>query len=144
MSNLTNLLEDLDDAIDELEENLHPLITHALTEEVSKLPLLDKAQLYILVTYAIDSILFSYLRLNGINPKEHAVSTEIARVRQYFDKIRNVEIVGSKRENMSLNRLAAGRVIKHALGGNQQHDHQKRTQRALTPDRAQAEQDRIG
>lgn len=58
MSNLTNLLEDLDDAIDELEENLHPLITHALTEEVSKLPLLDKAQLYILVTYAIDSILF--------------------------------------------------------------------------------------
>lgn len=62
MNNFNNLLEDLDDAIDELEENLRPLTTHALTEEVSKLPLLDKAQLYVLFTYAIDSILFCLYR----------------------------------------------------------------------------------
>lgn len=58
IGSLTNLLEDLDDAIDELEQNLRPLTMRALTEEASKLPLLDKAQLYILVTYAIESILF--------------------------------------------------------------------------------------
>ncbi|KAI4258877.1 MAG: hypothetical protein LQ352_000990 [Teloschistes flavicans] len=148
IGSLTNLLEDLDDAIDELEQNLRPLTMRALTEEASKLPLLDKAQLYILVTYAIESILFSYLRLNGIDPKEHPIATEIARVRQYFEKLKNVESIGSDRENLSLNKVAAGRVITHALvctflsGGNQQRDHQNKTQRAPELGRAQAAQNR--
>lgn len=57
-TDLTTLLEALDDDIDDLEESLEPLIKHGLTESASKLPLLDKAQLYILVTYAIETILF--------------------------------------------------------------------------------------
>jgi exosome complex protein LRP1 len=52
------LLEQLDDEIDDLEESLAPLIEVALSETTSKLPLLDKAKLYVLVTYAIESMLF--------------------------------------------------------------------------------------
>jgi exosome complex protein LRP1 len=52
------LLEQLDGEIDDLEESLAPLMTTALSETASKLPLLDKAKLYVLVTYAIESILF--------------------------------------------------------------------------------------
>lgn len=52
------LLDQLDDEIDDLEESLTPLITTALSDTTSKLPLLDKAKLYVLVTYAIESILF--------------------------------------------------------------------------------------
>lgn len=59
-TNLMSLLEILDDDIDELEETLAPVIKHALGDAASKLPLLDKAQLYILVTYAIESILFCW------------------------------------------------------------------------------------
>ncbi|KAL8811210.1 MAG: hypothetical protein Q9223_007580 [Gallowayella weberi] len=118
---LTNLLEILDDDIDELEESLAPLIKDELVESASRLPLLDKAQLYILVTYAIESILFSYLRLNGVDAKEHAIFRELARVRQYFEKVEHVETLGSKRENLSLDKAAAGRIIKHTLGGIKQH-----------------------
>lgn len=57
----------------------------------------------------------AYLRLNGINAKEHAVFRELARVRQYFEKVENVEKLGSRRENLSLDKAAAGRMIKHAL-----------------------------
>lgn len=59
-TDLLSLLEILDDDIDELEETLAPVTKHALGDAASKLPLLDKAQLYILVTYAIESILFCW------------------------------------------------------------------------------------
>lgn len=55
---MLSLLERLDDEIDDLEESLAPLAEPALSETASKLPLLDKAQLYVLVTYAIESLLF--------------------------------------------------------------------------------------
>jgi hypothetical protein len=57
-SNIFSLLEQLDDEIDDLEEAISPLIKGPLSESVSKLPLLDKAKLYVLVTYAIESMLF--------------------------------------------------------------------------------------
>jgi exosome complex protein LRP1 len=57
-SKVLSLLETLDDEIDDLEEALLPLLKSALSETSSKLPLLDKAKLYVLVTYAIESMLF--------------------------------------------------------------------------------------
>jgi exosome complex protein LRP1 len=61
-SNVLALLEQLDDEIDDLEESLAPLLKTALSETASKLPLLDKAKLYVLVTYAIESMLFCELQ----------------------------------------------------------------------------------
>jgi exosome complex protein LRP1 len=57
-ASLRPLAEQLEDQIDDLEETLEPLIQYALSETAAKLPLLDKAKLYVLVTYAIESILF--------------------------------------------------------------------------------------
>lgn len=55
---LLSLLEQLDDDVDDLEESLAPLIQTVLSETSSKLPLLDKAKLYVIVTYAIESLIF--------------------------------------------------------------------------------------
>ena len=55
---LVPLIETLDDNIDDLEEALEPLLKSALSDTAGKLPLLDKAQLYVLITYAIESVLF--------------------------------------------------------------------------------------
>lgn len=52
------LLDNLEGNIDDLESALQPLVESALSETTSKLPVLDKAKLYILVTYTIESILF--------------------------------------------------------------------------------------
>lgn len=131
ITDLVPLIESLDDNIDDLEEALEPLLQSALSDTAGKLPLLDKAQLYVLVTYAIESILFcksidtdiililitiAYLRLNGVNSKEHPVFRELARVKQYFEKIKAAEFAGTK-QNMTLDKAAAGRFIKHALVG---------------------------
>jgi len=52
------LLEHLEGNIDDLEEALAPLLNAPLSDVASKLPLLDKAKLHVMITYAIESILF--------------------------------------------------------------------------------------
>ena len=52
------LLEHLEGNIDDLEEALAPLLNAPLSDVASKLPLLDKAKLHVMSTYAIESILF--------------------------------------------------------------------------------------
>ncbi|KAH7381759.1 Sas10/Utp3/C1D family-domain-containing protein [Cadophora sp. MPI-SDFR-AT-0126] len=115
-----SLLETLDDEIDDLEESLQPFLKTALSEFASKLPLLDKAKLYVLVTYAIESMLFSYLRLNGVKAREHPVFKELTRVKQYFDKIKAIETPVDR--TMAVDKAAAARFIKAGLSGNQKYD----------------------
>jgi hypothetical protein len=80
-SGLLTLLEQLDDEIDDLEESLAPVLNTALAATSSKLPLLDKAKLYILVTYGIESVLFCRLlgltlwRLKVYSQNFHSVPT---------------------------------------------------------------------
>jgi len=116
-ANVLALLEQLEDRIDDLQDNLEPLLSNALSSTTKKLPLLDKAKLYSVIVYAIESLLFSYLKTNGVAVKDHAVFTELTRVKQYFAKIQEAENGASKRDNLSLNKEAAGRIIKHALVG---------------------------
>lgn len=62
-STLSPLLEILDDNLDDLEEVFAPLLKTALSDSVQTLPLLDKAQFYVLITYSIESALFCKLLL---------------------------------------------------------------------------------
>ena len=55
---LKPLLGQLEHNVDDLEDALRPLLESSLPEYAAKLPLLDQAKLYVLVTYAIESILF--------------------------------------------------------------------------------------
>ena len=52
------LLESLDDNIDNLEQALAPILSSNLTEITSKLPVLERAKLNVLVTYALESLIF--------------------------------------------------------------------------------------
>lgn len=57
-SDLLPLLEQLDDNVDDLEESLQPFLDRSLIGTSKKLPVLDKAKLYVLTTYALESLLF--------------------------------------------------------------------------------------
>lgn len=52
------LLEDFESNVDELEDILQPLVQSSIADNITRLPLLDKAKTYVLITYAIESILF--------------------------------------------------------------------------------------
>lgn len=54
------------------------------------------------------------LRLNGVETKNHAIFTELTRVKQYMEKIQKLEAPPQEREN-TVNTEAAARVIKSGL-----------------------------
>ncbi|KAJ5884993.1 hypothetical protein N7495_009503 [Penicillium taxi] len=132
---LLPLLEQLDDQLDDLEEILEPLLGKSLVNNSQNLPLMDKAKLHVLVTYTLESLIFSYLRLHGANAQEHAVYRELTRVKQYFAKIKALE--EPEKRTLTLDKEAASRFIKHGLAGNKKIDFERAEREAK--ERAQAE-----
>ncbi|KAL2853905.1 Sas10/Utp3/C1D family-domain-containing protein [Aspergillus pseudoustus] len=135
-ANIIPLLEQLEDNIDELEDVLAPILGSTLVETSKKLPVLDKAKFHVMITYALESLIFSYLRLHGVDAKEHPVFRELTRVKQYFEKIKTLETPPEQR-TMVLDKQAAGRFIKHGLAGNDKLDLQREEQLAKEKARAQ-------
>ncbi|RMD44887.1 hypothetical protein DV735_g356, partial [Chaetothyriales sp. CBS 134920] len=125
-------LDHLEDNLDGLEESLNAFLPGESVAATAKaLPLIDRAKLHVTVAYAIESLIFSYLRLHNLSPHSHPVFKELARVKSYFDKIKEIENArseaaggGSKKPDaaIALDKLAAERVIKHALAGNRKID----------------------
>jgi len=118
VTDISPQLDQLDVDLDQLQTALQPLLGD-MTDISSKLPLLDKAKLYVLVSYAIESLLFSSLRLNGVEAKDHAVFTELTRVKQYFEKIKKLEEPTPEREK-TVNTEAAARFIRADLADNKE------------------------
>ncbi|RFU28131.1 hypothetical protein B7463_g8196, partial [Scytalidium lignicola] len=118
-------IEQLDDELDDLEDVLQPIVKTPLFERASKLPLMDRAKLYVLVTYAIESLLFSYLRLNGVKAREHPVFKELTRVKEYFAKITAAETPVVQKGKLKLDKQAANRFIASGLAGNDKVELQK-------------------
>ncbi|KAL4939050.1 Sas10/Utp3/C1D family-domain-containing protein [Aspergillus oleicola] len=141
-ANIIPLLEQLDDDVDNLEEVLMPILQNSVVENSKKLPVLDKAKFHVVITYALESLMFSYLRLHGVKATEHPVFRELKRVKQYFDKIKELETEPGKR-TMVLDKQAAGRFIKHGLAGNEKLDLQREEQLAKEKARAQLKASRL-
>jgi exosome complex protein LRP1 len=116
IKDITPDLDRLDVQLEGLEEALDPLLNN-LEEMSSQLPLLDKAKLFSLTAYAIESLLYSSLKLEGIDAQNHEVFTELKRIQQYFGKIKTAEEPEASR-NVTVNQEATARVLKANLADN--------------------------
>ncbi|CAI7575410.1 unnamed protein product [Penicillium glandicola] len=141
-TDLLPLLEQLDDNVDDLEGVLQPLLASTLLKSSNKLPVMDKAKLHVLITYTLESLIFSYLRLHGVDAKQHPVFRELTRVKQYFEKIKVLETEPEERP-MTLDKAAAGRFIKHGLAGNDKYDLERAEKQAKERARAQFKADML-
>lgn len=128
-ADITPNLDDLTSQIDDLTTALHPLLNTPLHTTTSTLPLLDKAKLHILLSYTIESLLFSVLLTSTAKPKEHPLFAELARLKTYFGKIKAAE-QGPEQPKTRLDKEAAGRFIKHGLSGNERFDREREQKRA--------------
>ncbi|KAG8624449.1 hypothetical protein KVT40_007516 [Elsinoe batatas] len=137
-SHISALLTNLSARVDTTSQALQPLLSKPLSSTASKLPLLDKAKLYIHVAYAIESLLFSQLQLSGVEAKSHPIFAELKRVRSYFEKIKHAE--GQGGPNMKLDKGAAGRMIKAGLAGNDRKDREDAQDQQGTKRKAQEQE----
>ncbi|KAJ6261238.1 hypothetical protein Dda_3906 [Drechslerella dactyloides] len=154
-SELWPALDDLEDGLDELSKDLKPLLEENLPKNAAMLPLFDKAKLYIMTTYALESLLWSYLDLSAAANPNHPIMKELTRVRQYFQKIRDIESKDQlkekqqpaadstpakhvdTRDNLILDKAAAGRFISAALAGNEKYDEERAENIRQQKERAQ-------
>lgn len=60
-ANLLPLLEQLDDNVDDLQDVLEPLLASSLSKMSKNMPIMDKAKIHVLITYALESLIFCKL-----------------------------------------------------------------------------------
>ncbi|CAM0135473.1 hypothetical protein VKS41_005116 [Umbelopsis sp. WA50703] len=120
----TAVVQALNSRLDTITALLEPLLSAPLNETVGKLSTLERCQLYILLSYTLNTTIFIYLKTQGENPKEHAVIRELERVTQYVGKIKRAQ--GSKKSTLIVDKAAAHRFVKGALSGNP--DQQKKSE----------------
>ena len=121
-------LDHLTHTIDTLTDALDPLVSTSLHNISSTLPLLDKAKLYIHLSYAIESLLYSSLLTAGLDAKSHPVFAELSRLRAYFKKVEVAE-KGPEKPSLKLDKGAAGRFIRAGLRGNERVDAEREKRR---------------
>ncbi|PNP49520.1 hypothetical protein THARTR1_09842 [Trichoderma harzianum] len=97
-------VEKLGSQLDRLEDALEPLLGN-ISEMASQLPLLDRAKLFSLTAYAIESLLFCEIQ----RLLHHST--------QYFAKIKAAEEPEAKR-TLTVNQEAAARILKADLSDN--------------------------
>ncbi|KAH8835629.1 Sas10/Utp3/C1D family-domain-containing protein, partial [Flagelloscypha sp. PMI_526] len=78
-------------SIDELESQLDILLSQPFSETLGKLEKLQQAKVQTALPYLIYDLVFMYLKTKGVDPKNHPVINELARIKQYFDKISGAE-----------------------------------------------------
>ncbi|KZT08565.1 uncharacterized protein LAESUDRAFT_648791 [Laetiporus sulphureus 93-53] len=103
----------LNDALDDLEAKLEPLLAQSLPETVVGLERIQQAKLQVALPYLVYDLIFIYLKTKGVEPKTHPVVEELARIRQYFDKIKDAE--NPAKRTTEVDKAAANRFIKHAI-----------------------------
>ncbi|KAK3217500.1 hypothetical protein GRF29_1g3240378 [Pseudopithomyces chartarum] len=126
-TNLPDLTDDLADTIDDLSSALSPLLSTPLHTLTSTLPTLDKAKFHILTAYTIESLFFQALQASGADAKSHRVFAEIARLKNYYAKVKAAEAAGEGKggPTTKLDKDAAARFIRHGLAGNERYDRER-------------------
>ncbi|KAG0053228.1 hypothetical protein BGZ83_001466 [Gryganskiella cystojenkinii] len=116
--NATNVMLD---ALADLDKILSPLFAtpSTLSETLAKLDIEKRSQLELMVAYAINTLAFINLKVNGTAPASHPVMKELKRIKGYTEKLKQVMDGESiKKANMEVDKDAAARFIKGALAAN--------------------------
>ena len=91
---------------------------------------LNAAELDLTLAYTLNSLFWIYLRTQGVAPKDHAVSAELDRIKNYMVRLKQAkETKGApggqgqgSDPQVTLNQDAANRFISAALAGNKALD----------------------
>ncbi|KAJ3209194.1 hypothetical protein HDU67_006323 [Dinochytrium kinnereticum] len=105
----------LANSITKVEEELTPFLSNhseTLDSTLSGLDPIDRARSYILLSYAINTLMFTYLRTEGAT-KGHPVRRELMRIKDYMDKV--AKAAGLDKPNMRVDQPAAKRFIRHGI-----------------------------
>ncbi|WWC89429.1 uncharacterized protein L201_004353 [Kwoniella dendrophila CBS 6074] len=83
------------------------------SENLNKLDNLDRAKMDILISYTINDLIWVYLKLKGIDPEKHDVTSELDRIKTYYTKVKSIEKPETQRTR--IDSAAAHRFVKSSI-----------------------------
>eukprot|EP01114_Cavostelium_apophysatum_P000692 TRINITY_DN10631_c0_g1_i1.p1 TRINITY_DN10631_c0_g1~~TRINITY_DN10631_c0_g1_i1.p1 ORF type:complete len:158 (+),score=31.64 TRINITY_DN10631_c0_g1_i1:80-553(+) len=98
--------------IEEIEEHLKPFFSMPTEELSGRLSESDMAKLHVVVAYTINTLFYLYMKLQGMDPNNHAVKKELERVRLYITKVK--ELTDKSQPALKIDKDAAKRFIIHS------------------------------
>ncbi|WWC61736.1 uncharacterized protein I303_104321 [Kwoniella dejecticola CBS 10117] len=130
-------LESLTSALGVLEKSLESLlegeaIDSAWNDKLGKLDTMDRAKMDVLASYTINDLIWGeynlscaepanyphshhlYLKLRGVDPEKHEVSSELNRIRTYYTKIKQIENPNDT-QRARIDSKAAHRFVKASI-----------------------------
>ncbi|OQR69441.1 nuclear nucleic acid-binding protein C1D-like [Tropilaelaps mercedesae] len=75
----------------ELKSCLEPLLSGTGLELKESLEALDKARFDLSLCYGMSSLLWAYMLTQGEHPKETSLKVELARIREYMGRVKEIE-----------------------------------------------------
>ncbi|ORX36778.1 hypothetical protein BD324DRAFT_681543 [Kockovaella imperatae] len=120
----------------ELEQAFEAVLSRpSWTETVDQMNPLDRAKLDILMAYAINDLVWMYLKVKGVDPASHDVSTELDRIKTYYGKIRAAEEPKAQ-PSRKIDVPAANRFISSAIPKSQKEHHASTSAQAMAQSQA--------
>lgn len=100
LDTIAGLIDSLDVTIESLEEALEPIFETPLEEKLAKCSTAEeKAKVYHDHIYITNSILFSYLKVAGVNTEEHPIMTELDRTKRSMNRLKKIITELEKKSN---------------------------------------------
>ncbi|KAI9093110.1 hypothetical protein DFS34DRAFT_273225 [Phlyctochytrium arcticum] len=110
------ILNSLETVVAQVDSLLQPALEVPLDVQLGKLEPMQRAQLEVLMAFAINTIIFVFLKMNGVSPQDHPVKRELDRIKTYFVKLK--QAAGLNKAPMKIDKAASKRFVFNALAGN--------------------------
>ncbi|XP_061546327.1 nuclear nucleic acid-binding protein C1D [Phycodurus eques] len=105
-------LKGFESSMSAVKNMLGTLLSMPKNELEKKLDPLDQAKLDLMSAYTLNSLFWTYLVTQGVNPREHGIKQELERIRTYMNRVKDIT---DKKKAARLDKGAAGRFLRNAL-----------------------------
>lgn len=102
----------LENSLEQVENFFSCLDSTSYTALHESLTPLDQARFDLTGVYALNSLMWAYLRTRGVDPKQTPLKSELERVKSYMDKLKSVT---DRQSAMKIDKQASTRIMRNAL-----------------------------
>jgi len=122
-SEINGDLKWFNEKVEDVEATMKPLLGTSRNELVREMDSMEMIKIDLATSFTVNSLFWSYLVLQGVDPKTHPIKQELDRVQSYMAKVKEIE---DKKKAPRLVKDAAKRFVRNAMFDLNEKNQQKR------------------
>jgi len=123
-SEINSDLKWFNETVENVEETMKPLLNTSRAELVREMDSMETIKIDLATAFTVNSLFWSYLVLQGVDPKSHPIKQELDRVQSYMAKVKEIE---DKKKAPRLAKDAAKRFVRNAMFDLKEKNEQKKS-----------------